>query len=112
MKRLTKTYQDGTYGVADACRCTENSHSFKKMLIDRLGSFEDPQEGKNHFDAWGDKIPEKTRCVEYDAQTVYKFVNEDTSNYLTADQFRALANVQLEVYRMLIDMKNKEGEVK
>jgi hypothetical protein len=39
--RLTKTYADGSYGVADDLPCGENSHEFKKMLIDKLGAYEE-----------------------------------------------------------------------
>lgn len=33
MKRLTKTYADGTHGVADNLPCGENSYAFKDLLI-------------------------------------------------------------------------------
>lgn len=39
-KRLTKTYEDGSFGVADNLPCGENSHEFKKLLIERLGEYE------------------------------------------------------------------------
>lgn len=39
-ERLTKTYEDGSCGVADNLPCGENSHAFKDMLINRLGSYE------------------------------------------------------------------------
>ena len=39
--RLTKTYEDGTFGVADELPCGENSHDFKKALIDTLGYYEE-----------------------------------------------------------------------
>ena len=37
MKRLTKTYADGTHGVADNLPCGENSYTFKDLLIHTLG---------------------------------------------------------------------------
>ena len=41
MKRLTKTYADGTHGVADNLPCGENSYAFKDLLIHTLGEYED-----------------------------------------------------------------------
>ena len=39
--RLTKTYADGTHGVADNLPVGENSYTFKQMLIERVGEYED-----------------------------------------------------------------------
>lgn len=44
MTRLTKTYEDGTYGVADDLPCGENSYDFKNLLIQTLGKYEDAEE--------------------------------------------------------------------
>lgn len=41
MDRLTKTYVDGSHGVADVLPCGENSHEYKKLLIESLGAYED-----------------------------------------------------------------------
>ena len=41
MKRLTKTYKDGSFGVVDDLPCGEQSHDFKKLLIDTLGYYEE-----------------------------------------------------------------------
>jgi hypothetical protein len=41
MIRLTKTYADGTHGVADNLPCGENSYAFKDLLIHTLGEYED-----------------------------------------------------------------------
>lgn len=49
MQRLTKTYSDGTFGVADDLPCGENSHEFKKLLIDRLGMFEEARVRLNQY---------------------------------------------------------------
>lgn len=38
--RLTKTYDDGSFGVADDLPCGENSHDFKHLLIQTLGWYE------------------------------------------------------------------------
>ena len=40
MKKLTKRYDDGSYGVADDLPFGENSHDFKNALILRLGRYE------------------------------------------------------------------------
>jgi len=44
MNRLTKTYLDGTYGVADILPCGENSYDFKNLLIKTLGKYEELEE--------------------------------------------------------------------
>lgn len=44
MKRLTKTYSDGSFGVADDLPCGENSYDFKNLLIKTLGEYEDAWE--------------------------------------------------------------------
>lgn len=44
MKRLTKTYKDGSFGVADDLPCGENSYAFKELLINNLGEYEDMEE--------------------------------------------------------------------
>jgi len=41
MDRLTKTYEDGSHGVANNLPCGENSYDFKNLLIDILGAYED-----------------------------------------------------------------------
>lgn len=40
MKKLTKRYDDGSYGVADDLPFGENSHDFKNALILSLGHYE------------------------------------------------------------------------
>lgn len=46
MKRLTKTYSDGSFGVADDLPCGENSYDFKNLLIKTLGEYEDADENR------------------------------------------------------------------
>ncbi len=41
MKRLTKTYKDGTHGVSDEWEDRENSYAFKDALIESVGQYED-----------------------------------------------------------------------
>lgn len=40
MDRLTKTYNDGSFGVADSLPCGENSYDFKELLIQKVGEYE------------------------------------------------------------------------
>lgn len=40
MQNLTKKYEDGSFGVADDLPVGENSHAFKKLLIDKMGAYE------------------------------------------------------------------------
>ena len=42
--RLTKTYSDGTHGVADNLPCGENSYTYKDLLLESLGKYEDAEE--------------------------------------------------------------------
>ena len=44
MERLTKTYSDGTHGVADNLPCGENSYKYKGLLLETLGKYEDAEE--------------------------------------------------------------------
>ena len=44
MERLTKTYSDGTYGAADILPCGENSYTYKGLLLEALGKYEDAEE--------------------------------------------------------------------
>ena len=44
MNRLTKTYHNKTFGVADDLPCGENSYDFKNLLIQKLGEYEDLEE--------------------------------------------------------------------
>ena len=44
MERLTKTYSDGTHGAADNLPCGENSYTYKGLLIEALGKYEDAEE--------------------------------------------------------------------
>ena len=44
MERLTKTYSDGSFGVADNLPCGENSYTFKDLLIKKLGEYENLEE--------------------------------------------------------------------
>lgn len=41
MERLTKTYSDGTHGAADNLPCGENSYTYKGLLLEALGKYED-----------------------------------------------------------------------
>ena len=44
MERLTKTYSDGTHGVADNLPCGKNSYEYKGLLLETLGKYEDAEE--------------------------------------------------------------------
>ena len=44
MERLTKTYSDGTHGAADNLPCGENSYTYKGLLMEALGKYEDAEE--------------------------------------------------------------------
>ena len=44
MNRLTKTYSDGTHAAADNLPCGENSYTYKGLLLEALGQYEDADE--------------------------------------------------------------------
>ena len=44
MERLTKTYSDGTHAAADNLPCGENSYTYKGLLLEALGKYEDLEE--------------------------------------------------------------------
>ena len=44
MERLTKTYSDGTHGANDNLPCGENSYTYKGLLLEALGKYEDADE--------------------------------------------------------------------
>ncbi len=44
MERLTKTYSDGTHAAADNLPCGENSYTYKSLLLEALGKYEDAEE--------------------------------------------------------------------
>ena len=44
MERLTKTYSDGTHGANDNLPCGENSYTYKGLLLEGLGKYEDAEE--------------------------------------------------------------------
>ena len=44
MERLTKTYSDGTYGAADILPRGENSYTYKGLLLEALGKYEDAED--------------------------------------------------------------------
>ena len=44
IERLTKTYSDGTHGANDNLPCGENSYTYKGLLLEALGKYEDADE--------------------------------------------------------------------
>ena len=55
MRRLTKTYEDGTYAAADDLTCGENSREYKKLLLDKLGAYEDTKMTPEEIEELGEK---------------------------------------------------------
>lgn len=70
MGRLTKTYSDGTHGVADHLPCGENSYEYKQLLLDELGKYEDLEEQGRLL-----RLPCKV------GDTVYKITRNFISEY-------------------------------
>ena len=65
MERLTKTYSDGTHGANDNLPCGENSYTYKGLLIEALGKYEDVEEQGLLL-----RLPVKA------GDTVYRYVEE------------------------------------
>ena len=65
MERLTKTYSDGTHAAADNLPCGENSYTYKGLLIEALGKYEDAEEQGLLL-----RLPVKA------GDTVYRYVEE------------------------------------
>lgn len=62
MERLTKTYSDGSFGVADNLPCGENSYTFKDLLVKKLGEYEDLDE-QNRLIRLPCKVGDTVYCI-------------------------------------------------
>lgn len=67
MERLTKTYSDGSFGVADNLPCGENSYTFKDLLIKKLGEYED--------------LEEQGRLIKLPCDKVYYIIDKNNPKY-------------------------------
>lgn len=67
MKRLTKTYSDGTHGASDSLPCGENSYDYKNLLIEKLGKYED--------------LEEQDRLVKLPCKDVYFVIDINNPKY-------------------------------
>lgn len=67
MERLTKTYSDGSFGVADNLPCGENSYTFKDLLVKKLGEYED--------------LEEQGRLIKLPCNEVYYIVDKNNPVY-------------------------------
>ena len=69
MERLTITYEDGTHGVARNLPCGENSHDFKKLLVEKVGEYEDtnltPSQLKDIDKLYLEKCEEVNKLKEF-----------------------------------------------
>lgn len=131
MERLTKTYEDGTHGVADSLPCGENSYAFKNLLIETIGKYEDtgftPQEilGGRMPTGWipvWERLPEYSGfylvCLDDDYITSVEYATDKSGNQdweLWADSGEVIAWMPLpEPYRpeaeaKLAEMENADG---
>lgn len=103
MKRLTKTYSDGTHGVADDLPCGENSYAYKQLLLDELGKYEDLEEQGRLLRLpckVGDAVYVVTSPfnvfddIEYDEnmkEEVYEAYVSSVSFYKSGEQYRIYA---------------------
>ncbi len=83
MDRLTKTYSDGTHGASDILPCGENSYTYKNLLIEKLGKYED--------------LEEQDRLVKLPCKYVYYIVDINNNNRWIAKRFiKVLAVCEIE----------------
>ena len=85
MERLTKTYSDGTHGANDNLPCGENSYTYKGLLLEALGKYEDAEEqglllrlpckvGTTVYNTtWWDDV---TETVKVGGKTFYRTVHK------------------------------------
>lgn len=67
MERLTKTYSDGTHGASDSLPCGRNSYDYKRLLIEKLGKYED--------------LEEQGRLIKLPCKYVWRIVNKKSPKY-------------------------------
>lgn len=67
MERLTKTYSDGTHGASDSLPCGRNSYDYKRLLIEKLGKYED--------------LEEQSRLIKLPCKYVWRIVNKKNPKY-------------------------------
>lgn len=67
MKRLTKTYSDGTHGASDNLPCGENSYDYKSLLLEKLGKYED--------------LEEQNRIIKLPCKDVYFIIDINNPRY-------------------------------
>lgn len=67
MERLTKTYSDGTHGASDSLPCGRNSYDYKRLLIEKLGKYED--------------LEEQSRLIKLPCKYVWRIVNKKSPKY-------------------------------
>jgi len=72
--RLTKTYEDGSFGVADNLPCGENSHDFKNLLINTLGKFEEAEKKEKVIEFL--RVPDVIKRTGLKESTLYKTIND------------------------------------
>ena len=85
MKRLTKTYKDGTHGASDDLPFGEDSYNYKNLLMEKLGEYEDLKEqgrliklpckiGEKVYNiTWWDDVQEKVKVA---GKTYYRTVHK------------------------------------
>lgn len=67
MERLTKTYSDGTHRASDSLPCGRNSYDYKRLLIEKLGKYED--------------LEEQSRLIKLPCKYVWRIVNKKSPKY-------------------------------
>lgn len=94
MERLTQTYSDGTHGASDSLPCGENSYTYKNLLIEKLGKYEDLEEQgrllklpckvgtKVYNITWWDDVQEK---IVVKGKTYYRTIHKHKVSKSTFD---------------------------
>ena len=123
MERLTKTYSDGTHGASDNLPCGENSYTYKGLLLEALGKYEDAEEqglllklpckvGASVYmvaqDCGGDTLD----CMRGDCEGcpyLYSFVEENKfETYMLEDIGKTVFLTKAEAEQKLNEMESGE----
>lgn len=124
MKRLTKTYDDGTFGPADNLEHGENSHAYKRDLIDALGKYEEKElKGANipmkiTADSMilgyrvGDLIAVKNMVDSSGDKTVQDVASYVRYGYkLALDDFSKIVKKNADIKKLTEELVNGTGDV-
>lgn len=102
MQRLTKTYEDGTFGVADNLPCGENSHNFKDLLIQTLGKYETSESTTTTLET---KVP----TLEETMNMIKEYVKANEENYAGKTNMELEEELAMAAAKAVVRADNKDS---